>query len=161
MRAWCRAHVSDHSGWAFRLALLLALAADADDAAADPAAQVALRAELAAEITAEITLLHALVDLCPGHESLWSHLRSVARLAALHLHAWAADPLPAALAIDPLDPAVQLGPVSADPDAPPSRLSELAYARAVAGASPVDEVFAVRYARALVGLPWLAALPPI
>ncbi|KAI8927314.1 hypothetical protein BC831DRAFT_453088 [Entophlyctis helioformis] len=68
--AWCKAHVSDYTGWNFRHWLLTQLHLHHGTAAHSP-------------LVAEINLCHTLIEAYDGHESLWYHLRSLSRLACL------------------------------------------------------------------------------
>ncbi|KAH6584739.1 hypothetical protein BASA60_000834 [Batrachochytrium salamandrivorans] len=62
VRKWTKLHVSDYSGWNYCQWLLSRLAE------LDPQSD-----QVAQQLIQELNLVHSLIDMCSGHESLWNH----------------------------------------------------------------------------------------
>ncbi|KAK5671614.1 hypothetical protein BDV3_001033 [Batrachochytrium dendrobatidis] len=133
-RSWCKAHVSDHSGWNYRQWLILGLTGL--DTNRDCISKVLAR---------EMDLLHQLIFLCSGHESLWYHLRFASKLANLTVLDWA-DSSPRNITIEK-DSKVDGEAISVvyGTDLAPSYLHEYQFAQMVADSSLTDREYALIY----------------
>ncbi|KAJ1342813.1 hypothetical protein BSLG_002632 [Batrachochytrium salamandrivorans] len=132
VRKWTKMHVSDYSGWNYCQWLLSRLAE------LDPQSD-----QVAQQLIQELNLVHSLIDMCSGHESLWNHLRFVSKLAATIFHNWC-DPAHPCLddhnEFTCPDTAID---VVYDPDLYPTCAQELLFAQAIAATRPSDRPYAL------------------